>query len=185
MAVLRTDYTGCTVLLYDNEGERIDTDTVAKFSWKTQEMHLLKGVPKCLSVGDSCRLLILINPMPHEYQGKVVKDGMNLFYAVFKGSEKESRKAARYTLNSPAFIETYVCDDTAHKLFSSIEINLVNISKSGVRFRAPFYTLLVDDIFQMLMKIGDNDKLLTAQVINYIDKDGVSEYGCLFLDKEV
>jgi len=60
---------------------------------------------------------------------------------------------------------------------------LLNISTTGVRFRAPYYSFQAGDKFKMHLTINNSRKELTAEVVNYIDNEPrSSDYGCRFID---
>jgi len=139
-------------------------------------------IPPALKVGESCKLLILTSPTPCEYHGRVAREGTRNLIGMFKGQEREQRGAERYSLKLPALIEELICDMRAYTMHTPLEVELVNISKSGVRFTAPFYSLTDGDRFRMRLRISDKDKQLIAEVTNHFDKDSeVSEYGCRFI----
>jgi len=101
---------------------------------------------------------------------------------MFKGQEREQRGAERYAVKLPAMIEELICDSRPYSLHTPLEVELINISKTGVRFSAPFYSLTDGDRFRMRLTISDKDKQLITEVTNHIDRDSVvSEYGCRFL----
>ena len=181
MAASNTDYTGCSVLIYDPEGNHLGNTVVTDHDKNTLRIEL-QTVPAALVSGAGCKLLILMAPTPYEYQGRAVKEGTKITIAMYKGKEKENRGSARYKINLKAAIENLICDGRAYPLHTPLEVTLVNISKSGVRFRTPFFALTKGDRFQMRIKISDNEKLLIADVVNHMDKGSeASEYGCRFL----
>jgi len=182
MAALSENYDTYNVLIYDSNGEHL-TNTVVTDHDKDEQQIQVNHLPKELKVNDTCKLLIMTSPTPCEYLGKVKKVGGNLFIAMFQGQEKESRGATRYTVNSPALIETLIVDGKPYNLHTPIKVRLINISTSGVRFRAPFYSLDDGDVFRMYMEISHNKKKLTAQVVNHVDKQpDSSDYGCCFIE---
>ena len=181
MSALSGDYTGCSVLIYDTQGNNL-IDTRITYYDKQSLRIIVKEPPPYLKVGDACKLLILSSPSPCEYMGRITKETQSHYIALFQGKEKEERGATRYKVSFPAMIENLVYDGRAYPLHKSLEVALINVSKSGTRFKAPQSALLDCDRFQMRMKIGEDDKLLIADVVNHIDKDdGTSEYGCKFL----
>jgi len=181
MSALSGDHTGCSVLLYDTEGNHLINTKVIYHDKKALHV-MLQEYPPSLEAGDSCRLLILTTPSPCEYMGRFIKIDLQPMIALYRGAEKEQRGATRYQVNSQALIENMIFDRKAYPLFAPLKVILINISKSGVRFRAPNYAMLDGDKFQMRMKIGEGDKLLIAEAVDHIDKDdGTSEYGCKFL----
>jgi hypothetical protein len=181
MKVSGNNYVGCTILIYDDIGNELGNTTVTSYDKNTLYIRVQR-MPPALDINDICRVLILSSPAPREYQGRVVVQGTGKAIATFKGKDKENRKSMRYKVNFPARIEYLIVDEQAHPLHTPLEIKLLNISKSGVRFRAPYYSLCDGDKFQMRMSIGDNDKVLISVALNHSDKDlETSEYGCRFL----
>jgi hypothetical protein len=181
MSSLKSDYTGCIILVYDVADCLIGSTTAANYDKKALRMEL-RETPPDLSVGNVCRLLILSSPSPCEYQGRVISAGEKKAIAMFQGKEKEDRGAVRYNVNHSALIEYLISDGRAHPLHTPLEVELVNISKSGVRIRAPVNAMSDGDRFQMRLKISSKDKLLITEALYHMDKcSEVSEYGCRFL----
>ena len=181
MKGLNGDHTGCTVLIYDTEGNHLESTVIKEYDKVALRIEVQK-MPAVLSTGASCKVLILTAPSPCEYHGRVISDARRSAIALYQGHEKENRSAVRYRMNAPALIDNLICDGRAYPLFSPLEVCIVNISKSGVRFKAPNYSFIDGDRFQMRMKISENDKLLIAVVVNQKDVDNqTSEYGCQFL----
>jgi len=180
MAALGSDYTNNTVLIYSMSGTHL-VETVIK-SHDRSAQHIQVGImPSELKANDDCKLLILSSPAPCEYQGKIKKEGGNFIIAMFYGQEKESRASARYAVSTPAMIDTLIVDNEPYTLQNPIKVVLINISTSGVRFRAPYYSFEVGDEFQMHFDVSNSKKMLTATVINHIDNDNTSsDYGCRF-----
>ena len=181
MAAPSADYTGCSVLIYDIDGYYLGNTVVTDYDKATLRIEV-QALPPVLTSGAGCRLLILMAPTPYEYQGRIVKEGTKTSIAMYKGKEKENRGATRYKVELKAIIEHLVCDGQAYPLHTPLEVVIINISKSGVRFRTPFFAMTDGDRFQMRIKISNNEKLLIADVTNHIDKGSeASEYGCSFL----
>ena len=183
MAGLRKDHTGNTVLIYDSYGNHIK-DTVVASHDKVEQHMQVRSMPAELNVNDDCRLFILTSPKPYEYQGKVRKIAGKLHIALFQGHEMENRAATRYSVNTQAIIDALFVDGKLYKLHTEIEVELINISTGGVRFRAPLFSFNVGNTFQMHLVISGNRKELITQVLNHVDKEpDSSDYGCRFLDK--
>ena len=181
MSALNSDFTGCSVFFYDDAGNNLGNTTVIDYNKKALRIEV-PYTPPSLTVGSSCKLLILSSPSPCEYQGRVAKEGAKKIIALFFGHEKENRRSVRYKVNIPALIENMIYDNRAYPLHTPLEIELVNISQSGMRFRAPFTALSDDDRFQIRLRINKSEKLLIADVVYHIDKGTeTSEYGCRFL----
>ncbi|MCL2079606.1 MAG: PilZ domain-containing protein [Oscillospiraceae bacterium] len=181
MSVLAADYSGQTILIYDMDGNHL-IDTVVLTHNKTEKQLYVKNMPPRLKVNEDCKLLIMTSPAPCEYVGKVKKVGGELYLALFQGQVKETRAATRYKVNTPAAIDLYICEGQEYKLYSPVKVSLLNISTSGVRFRAPFYSLNDGDQFRINMTIKGNKKSLVAETINHLDNEtATTDYGCRFI----
>ena len=181
MTPLASDFTGQTALIYDTNGTHLTSTFVTSHDREARHVYL-DEIPIRLKFNDNCRLLILTSPTPCEFMGRIKKSGGNLYIALFQGHEKEDREAPRYPVNSPALITAILENGEPHRVQSPIKVTLINISTAGIRFHAPTYSFDVGDEFQMDLFIGNNQKKITARLINSIDKKGnSSEYGCVFL----
>ena len=181
MAAMSGDFSGCSVLIYDEAGNHLGDTVVTSYDKASLRIEV-QMMPYSLDAGAGCRLLILSAPIPYEFLGRVAREGAKKVIAMYKGKEKESRGSMRYKVNYPALIENLICDNRAYPLHTPLKVTLLNISKSGVRFRTPHYSMTVGDKFQMRIRISDTEKLLIADVINHVDKESISsEYGCRFL----
>lgn len=182
MAALTSNYEDAQILIYDLEGNKL-SETVVTAHDKASSQIKVRTFPKGMKANDDCRLLILTSPAPCEYQGKLKKVGADMFIALFQGHEKESRTAARFTVTTPATIDLLICDGKPYELLSPVNVTLLNISTSGVRFRAPYYTLFEGSKFRLNMTISSAKKQLIAEVVNHLDKDTLSsDYGCRFVE---
>ena len=181
MAVLSNDFTGHTVLIYDMDGNHLTSTGVRNHDRGAQQIQV-NTIPEQLKVNDKCKLLILSSPTPCEFMGIVKRVGGNLFIAMFQGQEKESRAAARYPVNTPAIIDALIVEGITHNLQTPVKVTLINISTSGVRFRAPYYSFESGDEFRIQLVISNSNKEMTAKVVNFMDiNDTASDYGCKFL----
>lgn len=181
MAALSGDFTDCSIFIYDTSYNHLGTTKVTRYSRESLRIEV-EELPPQLIAGDICQVLILTQPSPCEYHGRIKKEGRKKIIALFYGHKRENRRVIRYNVNLSAKIENLVCEGKAYPLHTPLEITLINISKSGARFAAPNYTLFNGDRFQMRMKISDSDKLLIAEVVNNLDVNSdKSEYGCRFL----
>jgi len=177
---LRNDYTGHAVLTYSPEGEFLGEGMILSHDKQLQWIELRNEfAPSTLKKDDICPLLIMTAPSPHEYKGRVVKYGKSLVFAIFKGKEKEDRATARHKVNLPITIEELMNDGNTSSSHEKIAANVINISRTGVRFSIPHKSLLVGDKVSFRMRVAENDRLYAAVVVNSISKDSnISEYGC-------
>jgi hydrogenase maturation factor len=89
------------------------------------------------------------------------------------------RREVRYPVNLPACIEGLVYDNRLYPLQNKLNAQLVNISKSGVRFRTDYNALTVGGRVRMKMRVGNDEKSLTADVVfRTDDPPDCSEFGC-------
>jgi len=182
MSALVSDYTGNTVLIYNTDGFQITSAVIDDYDKHTKQIQF-ENLPDGLRINDECKLLILATPSPCEFSGKVKKVGGSIIIGMFQGQEKENRIATRYPVTTPALITTFIIDSKPHPIKNPIAVTLINISTSGVRFRAPYYSLETDDEFEMHLIINNTRKKITARVVNSLDGDNIThtDYGCSFL----
>jgi len=182
MSVLTGDFTGCSVLIYNTDGNHLISTHIREHDREDQHIKL-NLMPDELSVNDNCKVFVLSSPTPCEFLGKVKKLGGNTTIAMFQGQEKENRGSTRYAVSTPAGIESLVIDGKSYNLQNPVEVTLINISTSGVRFRAPYYSFIVGDVFIMNLVISNSKKIVTAKVVNCVEKLNVSsDYGCRFME---
>jgi hypothetical protein len=176
---VKGDYTGCAVLLYDGNGDYIKRCEVSHFNRRTYQLQLRDGVPLSLAVDDICSLLILTEPSPREYKGRVLVDKSERVLVLFRGKDKESRRVGRYKVNFPALITSLIRDGEVYDLHTPITVKVINISRNGVRLHASSNALRERDMIRLQVNIDGTEKRLTSLVVNTLDRDaGTSEYGC-------
>jgi hypothetical protein len=181
MAALSSDFTDHTVLVYNTEGAHLVSTVVMSHDREARHV-VLESMPGQLKINESCRLIILTSPTPCEFLGKVKKLGSGTYIALFQGQEIEDRDTPRYPVSTPALITALIEDGQAHRIQTPVKVVLINISTTGVRLRAPYYTFDIGDMFQMDMFIGRRQKKVTARVVNTADQSAdSSDYGCRFL----
>jgi len=181
MAALSGDFTDLTALVYDTEGNYLISTFIVSHDKEARHVVLDK-MPEGINANENCKLIVLTSPTPCEFLGKAKKTGGNFFIALFQGQEKETRVAPRYSISNPALITAVLVDGEVHRIQTPIKITLVNISASGLRFRAPYYSFDVGDDFHLDMMIGQTPKKATIRVVNAVDNEPESsDYGCRFL----
>jgi len=181
MAALSGDFTDLTALVYDTDGNYLISTIVLSHDREARQI-VLDQVPERFKANEDCKLIILTSPTPCEFLGKIKKTGGNFFIALFQGQERETRVAPRYNISNPALITALIVDGKVHPIQTPVKIVLINISATGIRFRAPYYSFDVGDEFQLDLFIGSNQKKATVKVVNNVDRDTESsDYGCRFL----
>ena len=181
MSSINCDYTGCSILIYDEAGNHL-CDTVVTYYNRITLLVEVGETPESLEESDACRLLILTSPAPCEYRGRIIRIGKGKLIAMYDGKENEKRGESRYIVRLPAVIENYICDDKVYPLHTPIAVEMVNISKNGARLRMPRYAMSTGDRFRMCVTINDRYKNVIAEVKNQTHTGSESsEYGCRFL----
>jgi hypothetical protein len=134
--------------------------------------------PEFLGV-ERCQLLILTSPVPYAYMGMMRKRGFEKLINLYEEHIEENRTETRYKTDLTGNIESLVYDGKSYPLHTVAAVKIINISKNGLRLYAKSYTLNMDDMFYVNIKIGENDKLLAGKVVNFKDVPPEhAEYGC-------
>jgi len=170
-------YEGATATVYTPEGEQLCRSIVREHDASRQHITL-DSTPAKIELNELYTVLIMYNNTPHEYSSRVAKSGTGFVFMLFKGRQKEGRQHTRYAVNADAYIDLLFRDDEYYELLEHLPVNVVDISKSGMRFIAPINTLLKDDRFSLQIKLGDEVKLFDAIVANVRKKEHEEEYGC-------
>ena len=181
MSITGIDYSGSPALIYSKEDDNVFR-TIVKTHDKNREYIILEELPPDMSVGDTCKLLIMVEPVPQECSGKIKNDLGDTVIALFKKQVKESRGATRYKVNFTAFIENLIIDKKAYKLHNPLVVNFINISTTGMRFFAKPESISLGDKFQIRVYINLDVRVLIAQVVNHkVTGPDREEYGCRLL----
>jgi hypothetical protein len=192
MAIFGRDFSGCAVQVYDMHENLIESATITFHDTKRMEIELSapvrQGEPdtyRSIQNSETYKVLILSKPIPCEYEGIARVGGLYLrVLALYHGKEKENRKDTRYKVNMPAVIRNLIYHDRAYTLHTPLHIQLINISKSGMRLSAAPNTLSLDDCLEIEIEIGGKQEQLLARVVNVFEQAGKdTQYGCLFLAK--
>lgn len=171
------NFAGCAAYVYNAEGVLLTEVKIYDHDRETNTISVSDS--PVLSVNLRCELLVLTSPTPFSFSGVVRLASSGTMITLFKGKKKENRRNTRYPLSSKATISEYIYEGKAYRLHTPITVDLMNISVNGVRIRARFNTLSANDLFNMQLKMGGRDKVLTAKVVNLKnDERDNSEYGC-------
>jgi len=181
MMSFESKYVGCQAVIYSPDGKFLSRGAISSHDKDWDRVELSNGIPLELNINDECTLLILIKPEPWEYSVRVVKAGSKRAFVLLKGKPSENREIIRYQINFDAHIVALVREDNEYPLIVPLKVNVINISKSGLRLRADSNTLLKGDIFTLAINIEGKDRIVTAEVANHLDNNNVSEYGCRLL----
>jgi len=181
MSALGSDFTGCTVFIYDVKGNHLADSVVTAHDRETHQIQV-GTLPFEFKLNDGCKLLIMSSPAPCEFSGKFRRMGGNQYIAIFQGQERESRGSTRYPVKNPALVDAFIIDGQHHSIQTPVKVILINLSTTGVRFRAPYYSFDEGDELQMHMSVNNIAKRMIVKIINHVDSDAdTSDYGCSFL----
>ena len=177
------DFIKCNVLIYDEEGNLLVNVKIWEHN-KKENYIVVQDWPELAGV-ERCKLLILTAPAPYAYIGVIHKHGFDRLINLYDEKETENRGESRYKVNLLGTVESLVYDGKIYPLHTMLTVQVINISKNGMRILAKDNTLNVDDRFQINIKIGENDKLLTGKVVNCRNTPpDSSEYGCRLVSKD-
>jgi hypothetical protein len=108
---------------------------------------------------------------------------MNKYIKLYKEQVEENRREIRYKMDLPGTIESLLFDGKSYPLHTMIDVRVVNISKSGMRIITKESALHAENKFTVHIKIGENDKRLTGEVVNFRDTPpDKTEYGCRLIN---
>jgi hypothetical protein len=174
------NYTGCAILVYDaNSHELLARTVVSGHDKAAMSVELDMRLP--FKNGTAVSVLILTNPVPKAYQGRLSIHGSKTSVAMHHGRTQEGRKSKRYNTNLPASLLLVVRDGQVFDFQPPFQVALVNISTTGVRIRAPQAVLSDGDIIQLQMMIGEKTQIMTAEVVFSAGSAAGSVYGCRFI----
>jgi hypothetical protein len=177
------DFTKCNVLIYDQQDNLLCNVKIWEHN-AYENYIIIQDWPELAGI-DRCKLLILTAPAPFSYIGSIRKYNLDKQIKLYEEHMEESRTEIRYKTDLTGNIDSLVYDGKSYPLHTKLEVRIVNISKSGIRIMAKENTLNSDDRFQINVKIGDNDKLLTGKVVNLRNTtEEYCEYGCRLVSKD-
>jgi len=185
---VRKDFVNCRTLIYDEDGELLANVKILAYD-SNENTIKVQNLP-ALDDKKICELLILTAPKPYLYKGTIHKTSINKsdsgrLIRLYREQEAENRKEPRFSTNILTKIDALIFNNTVYKLHTALTVQLINISKGGMRLRSKYNALAIGNRFPINVKIGDSDTMLTAEVINITDSEtDYSEFGCHFVDKD-
>jgi hypothetical protein len=182
MAAMHKDFVNCNALIYDDAGEQLANALIIEYDRAANSIVVL-DMFSSITV-KTCDVLIPMAPKPFTYRGQIQGKGDRKIIRLSQEKTRDNRKDPRYKVDLPASIEGLIYDSKLYTMQSSIEVRLLDISKDGMKFRSVFNALAVGLVFQIRLKIGGNDKVLTARVVFGKDSPPNSEYGCHMVEVE-
>jgi len=187
-AKMKTDFVACNALIYNEDRDLIANVKILEHD-RYENSILIKSLPVLNSL-KRCELMILTAPAPYIYKGTIHKTSINQAETgkrirLFNENITENRSELRYKINSSTSIDELIFDGRAYRMHTQMGIQLMNISRSGVRFRAKPNAFTFGNRFQIRINTGGGDTVLLAEVVNTMNAPlDHSEYGCRFLGKD-
>ena len=179
-AALRSDYTGRNVLIYDSNGKLLCETSITEHDRNSMQIKV-KQLPDTGS-SENLKLLVMSQPAPSDFQGRVVRIGKDKEIALYNGKERELRGSTRYQVDVVSKIENYVENNVFRPADPVVSIRLINISTSGLKFVSADQSLQTGQAFQIRMQIGQQEQLIVAQIVHFhVDATGTANYGCKIL----
>ncbi len=182
------DFTNSRVILknMDND-EKIADSKILEYH---KEYHsIVVKLPLTAKIdSDRFSVLILTSTNVIHYLGTLRKV-FNLGYAeiaLYKGEEKEERKAVRYPINVEGIVDALVVSNQIVKLNVPVSASLINISSTGVLVMALSDCLYIGSIFRLCVQIGDVETTLYCNVVRMSEVDiTTAGYGCVIVPPDV
>jgi hypothetical protein len=170
---------GCPVHIYDTANKLLLSSKITDHDRKNERIEVESTIPGAKK-GEECRIYIATPPTPCEYKGRVFLLGYtSTTFALYGRKEKEIREHTRYPVKTTAVIESMVYAGKSYALHTPAEVLVLNISKGGVKVRAPYNAMVVGCKFEIRLKIGERYELLLAEVMNASDLEKTNtDYGC-------
>jgi len=174
---MNNDFNSCNALIYDEKGTQLANVKILEYDGLENTIRI-KG-ESALEAGMLCDVLILTAPTPFVYKGRVYDLAHYKVIRLFQGKTSCKRRETRYNADLPALVEGLVYDGKLFPLKMQMGAQVINISKSGLRFRTSPNALTIGNRFQLRMIVGTDEKTLTADVVNCLDvPPTASEFGC-------
>jgi len=183
---VRKDFVNCRTLIYDEDRALLANVKILDYD-SNENTIKVQNLPT-LDSRKKCELVILTAPKPFSYKGTIHKTSINKsdsgkLIRLYQGREEENRREPRYSTNILTRIEALIFDGIIYKLHTALAVQLINISKGGMRLRSKYNALAIGNRFPIIVKIGDSETMLTAEVTNITDSEtDYSEFGCHFVD---
>jgi hypothetical protein len=180
---MKNNLSGCSALIYDDAGSLLATTRIWEHNLKNDTLRI-SDIPE-VEAGCVYDLLIPASPTPYTCKGKITKLSFNKYIHLFRVKQAENRLETRYSVDFTAEIEALIYDGVIYSLHKAIDVNVKNLSKSGIRIATQPNILLSDSRFCLRLKIGeDTDKTLMARVVNnLITDENTYEFGCRLISR--
>jgi hypothetical protein len=177
------NYNNCRVIIKDANYNIVLTDT--KITDFDNELLSIQ-IPNKFDVTTykELNLLILCKNQVFEYHGKVKRSfSDHIEIGLYKGRHVEHRRAQRYSIKAKGLVDKLYIRGQKVKLNQYIEVDIENISKTGVMIKALSNTFYQDIPFDLIFL--KQDLTVTCLLVwnSKIDTK-YSYFGCKFIKTE-
>jgi len=185
---IKKDFTSCNALIYDEDGQLLATVKILAYD-RIENSIEIQGEP-ILDMVKKCDLIILTDPLPYAYKGTIHKPVLNKadsckLIRLYQENRKENRSEARYRINLTTNADSLIFKGEAYHLHTPLDVQVIDISKSGLRIRSKLYAFADGNSFHVQLQIGGSDTRMLVEIINTTDfAPYYSEYGCRFVGKD-
>jgi hypothetical protein len=185
---IRKDFTSCNALIYDEDMELLTSVKILSYDRNDNSIEV-QSAP-ILDMVKKCELLILTEPLPYAYKGTIHKPMVNKadtskMIKLYQENRRENRSESRYKINLSTSADHLMYEGEEYRLHTPLDVQLTDISKSGLRLRAKLNAFAEGNSFNIQLRIGENDTKMLVEVVNTHDVEPYySEYGCRFVGKD-
>ena len=164
--------------------------TVKILSYDREENSIEVQSEPILDMVKKCELIILTDPLPYAYKGTIHKPVINKsdsskLIRLYQENRKENRSETRYKISLSTSADSLIFKGEPYNLHTPLDVQVVDISKSGLRLRSKLNAFADGNSFHIQLKIGGTHTKMLVEVINTIDyAPYYSEYGCRFVGKD-
>jgi len=173
-------YDGCSLIVLDENENHIAELRISTYNEKEKSIELSADpiLPEGISKYD---LIIMVQPAPVKCIGVLRKMLGRKSFLISNEVPINKRVFERFNMSTPVVINGLIADDAVYPLQRTIAATLVNISRNGLRLRAPANTFVKGNTFAARLSLKGVEKTITATVVNYKDSGSFSEFGCRLL----
>ena len=183
--IKRKNFTFCRADISDQDGKFLANVKIWEHDAK-EEFIEVQSSP-ALTIGILCNVVIRTVPKPFTYKGRIHEIHGRTIIKIINEEGAESRQSLRYRVKMVASVEGLVCDEKIYPLHTDIEVDVINISKNGMRIRAAKNTFRNGD--KILIRMDNNwpgeNPLLVMEIVNNEEMTAdYTTYGCRFILKD-
>jgi hypothetical protein len=182
---MRKDFLTCSAFIYSEKGEFLTKINIREYD-RSERYIVIPDTPVLDDV-KRCEVLIIASPAPYAYKGTIHTHNYEKIIKLYRETKKDNRIETRFNIEMTATVGSLIYSRRTYPMHTPIEVELVNISKNGVRFRSEPNDFYSGNVFNIYLKTGRKFKLLTAEVVNVTEPSvdfpfDFAEFGCRFVN---